>query len=727
METVAPVDPAQEVIRVGDHFYVLALSSRADDRTRVLKHGDTFAVLDRYGDILADRLGDQGLYHEGARHVSRLDTLIDGLRPLLLSSGLDQDNLLLAVDLTNPDLSNNGHITVPRGSVHILRMILIWDGAMHQRLIIHNFGLKPFAARLSIRLAADFADIFEVRGVPRRRPGCPIGTRVENHDIVAEYVGSDHVTRRTLLTCSAAPDRVTPDGLEFDVELAAHQERVIDIAASCRADVAPAAFDEAMASARRRVRTLRDEECEITTSSEAFNQWIGRSMADLRLMTSRTPWGEYPYAGVPWFSTPFGRDGAITALQTVWVDSRIARGVLAFMAATQADHTDAASDAQPGKIFHEFRQGELPATGQVPYARYYGSVDSTPLFVMLAGEYLKAVGDTGFIHSLWPAVQRALEWMDRWGDADGDGFIEYASDAPRGLTNKGWKDSIDSIFCENGALATGSIAVCEVQAYAFAAKRAAAAIATSLGDAASASRLALEADALRAIFLERFWDEGLGLYALALDGAKNRCRVAASNTGHCLFAGIARDDHASRIIDDLLSPRFFSGWGIRTVATDQSRYNPMSYHNGTIWPHDTAIIAAGMARYGRPDAAARILSAMLDASGYAESYRLPELFCGFPRRPGEGPIRYPVACAPQSWAAGAVFLLLQSCLGLSIHPQRREVQFLSPCLPDFLQHIQFRNLRVGSCTVDLVLQKRTGDLGLNILRRDKGVRVVLSH
>jgi glycogen debranching enzyme len=725
METAPEaIDPAQEVIRVGDHFYVLALSGRADDRTRVLKHGDTFTVMDRYGDILADRLGDQGLFHQGMRHISRLDVLIGGLRPLILSSGLDRDNLVLAVDLTNPDLSEGGHIVVTRGSVHIKRTCVLWDGVMHQRLVLHNYGLKPISLRLDVRFRADFADVFEVRGVPRKLPGCVFGTRVEGGAIVTEYMGADKARRWTWLRCEPGPARLTPDGAQYELTLQAGDEVTLDINAWCR-ERPEGAYDQALGAARHRSAALSSESCEVTTSSPSLNQWIERSLADLKLMISSTPWGEYPYAGVPWFSTPFGRDGAITALQTLWADPRLTRGVLGFMAATQADHEDEAADAQPGKIFHEFRQGEMAATGQVPYGRYYGSVDSTPLFLMLAGEYLRRTGDLDFVRAIQGNLRRALAWID--SRADGDGFVSYHSSAPRGLTNKGWKDSLDCIFHEDGSLATGAISLCEVQGYAYAARLAAADIARALGDLGTAEVLEREAARLRERFLARFWDDQLGMYALALDGQGRPCRVAASNPGHCLFTGIAPDEHAQRISDQLLSPRFFSGWGVRTVASDQSRYNPMSYHNGTIWPHDTAICAAGMARYGRPEAAAKVLGAMLDAATYAESYRLPELFCGFPRRPGEGPIRYPVACAPQSWAAGAVFLLVQACLGLTIDPRRKEVQLHNPTLPEFVHHICLRNLCVGAGKVDLTIQRRGGDLGINVMRREGGVRVVLTH
>jgi glycogen debranching enzyme len=368
----------------------------------------------------------------------------------------------------------------------------------------------------------------------------------------------------------------------------------------------------------------------------------------------------------------------------------------------------------------------MAAVGEVPYARYYGSVDSTPLYIMLAGEYLRATGDGAFIASHWPCIRAALDWIDQHGDIDHDGFVEYASKSSEGLSNQGWKDSRDSVFHEDGSFASPPVALSEVQGYVYAAKRAAAEIAAFLGESVDASVLAHQAEEVRDRFAKAFWDDNLGMYVLALDGAKRPCRVAASNAGQCLYTGIAREDHAARMIEDLVSPRFFSGWGIRTVASDQPRYNPMSYHNGSIWPHDTALIGAGMARYNRADAASRLLEALFDVARTAELHRMPELYCGFARRRDEGPVRYPVACSPQSWAAGSVFLLLQACLGLTIRGDRREVLFANTVLPEFLEFVRLRGLRVGPCSVDLVLERSGTDINVHILHRDPGVRVILT-
>jgi glycogen debranching enzyme len=457
-----------------------------------------------------------------------------------------------------------------------------------------------------------------------------------------------------------------------------------------------------------------------------FDDWLGRSLADVVMMTSRTPQGPYPYAGVPWFSTVFGRDGLVTALQLLWVQPSLARGVLATLAASQATFDDPARDAQPGKILHERRYGEMAALHEIPFGGYYGSHDATPLFVMLAAAYQRRTGDLEFSARLWPHVEAALEWLDGPADPDGDGLIEYQARTPAGIANQGWKDSEDAIFHADGRLATGPIALCELQAYAYAARRGAADLAETLGQPDRATELRRRAELLRRAFEEAFWMPEAGTYGVALDGDKALCRVRTSNPGHCLMAGIVAPERASRVADDLLSDAMFSGWGIRTLAAGEPRYNPMSYHNGSIWPHDNAIAALGMARYGLHEAAGKVLSSLFDASRHFDLARMPELFCGFSRGPREEPTHYPVACSPQAWAAGSAFMLLGATLGLEIDATRRSVQF-DGRLPSFLDCLRISDLVIGDASIDVELRSEEDRLEVEILRRDGEVEVTAAE
>jgi glycogen debranching enzyme len=720
---------AEPLIDAGKHYYIVATEVRVAERTRVLKQGDTFGVFNEFGDIDTEARHEEGLYHAGTRHLSGMRLALASHRPLLLSSNVRRDNVLMAVDLTNPDLYVGDSLVLPRGTLHINRTKLLWENACYELIRVSNFSLASVAIDLTLSFASDYADIFEVRGQQRARRGRMLPPLL-THDggLVLGYEGLDNVTRRTRVLVSPAGERTGDHEIRYPLELGARAERVISVTIACEQGqprVAAHSWADALQHAEASHAAPERRLCTVHTSNEQLDAWLRTSAADLAMMMTATPTGLYPYAGVPWFDTPFGRDGIVTALETLWMWPAVARGVLAFLAHTQATEVSAERDCEPGKILHEARHGEMAALGEIPFGRYYGSVDATPLFVMLAGAYWRRTADMEFLRSIWPNVQAALDWIDRYGDVDGDGFVEYHRRSPTGLVHQGWKDSHDSVFHANGALADGPIALCEVQGYVYAARLAAAEIAEALGHASLATPLREAAETLRTRFQAEYWCEDIQSYALALDGEKKPCRVRTSNPGHCLYTGIAAEDHSRKVVQGFAHDAFFSGWGVRTVAEGELCYNPMAYHNGSVWPHDNAILAAGASRYHCKALTTRILGALFDASTWFELHRMPELYCGFARRHGEAPTQYPVACSPQSWAAGAAFMLIEAALGMSIDARRREVLFSYPALPESVDELRIRNLAIADASIDLSVSRVGGSIAVTVDRRQGKIEAVV--
>ena len=653
---------------------------------------------------------------------------VGGSHSLLLSSTIRKARPLLTTDLTTPDvLGPDGSLALPKGVLHVFRTKFLWQGTCHERLQVSNYGQARLRTSLTLLVDADFADIFEVRGTPRVRRGERLEDRIRDGRLVLSYRGLDAVMRQTTVGCSPAPASIVDAVLELPIDLRAGDSATFDVSITCETGerhTRPVPYAVGLEASAENLTKLRSQQCRVFSSNDEFNGWLNRSASDLTMMTTQRPEGLYPYAGVPWFSAPFGRDGLISALQFLWVDAELAKGVLGYLAATQATERCEARDAQPGKILHEAREGEMADLGEVPFARYYGSVDATPLFVMLAGEYYERTGDLSFIRTIWPNVERALGWMDREGDLDGDGLIEYQRVSANGLVNQGWKDSHDGVSHEDGSMPEGPIALCEVQGYAFAARRAGAVLAAALQHRSREAALLEQAEITRKAFEHHFWIPELETYALALDGRKRACRVRASNAGHALFTRVAAPERAARVAQVLAGDAMYSGWGVRTLAAGEVLYNPMSYHNGSIWPHDNALIAMGLMRYGFRDLALKIFSNMFDAATFLELHRMPELFCGFGRRPGEGPTLYPIACLPQAWAAASLFMLLSATLGLQVDGARRQVTFSDPALPEWLNWLRIEHLMVGGAVVDLLCQRHPHDVGISVLRREGTVRVI---
>lgn len=673
------------------------------ERLMALKDGDAFVVADGWGDLKG---GADGLFVDDTRILSRLILTVGQARPSRLSSGVSQDNVYFTCHSTNRPLPPMGGRYAPAGVLHIERRRFVWNRRLFERVRMVNHGVEDVLLPFALDFAADFADIFQVRGALREKRGA---AEVPTHDgrrVTFGYVGVDGIRRTSCLSFSDPPARLSGSRAEFMFSLP--KGKRCDLYIEC----GPEGCDQpdearyrrhavrarlAMRARRRRGASVRGPR------SPRFNDWLDQSRADVALLTTDLPTGPYPYAGVPWFSTPFGRDGIITAWQMLWLDPSLAKGVLTYLAARQATEFSAFQDSAPGKIMHETRGGEMSALGEVPFGLYYGGVDTTCLFVALAGAYARRTGDLALIRTLWPNLIAAVGWMKDHGDVNGDGLISYQRGAETGLSNQGWKDSEDAIFHADGRFPKGPVALLEVQGYAYAAWRAMADLASLTGDERQAAWSA-EAERVRVLVEDRFWMEDEGFYAIALDGDGELCRSIGSNAGHLLFTGLPSAERAKRVTKRLLGAEFRSGWGVRTLATGQARFNPMSYHNGSVWPHDTAMAAAGMARYGERRAVALLLAEIYAAATHFH-LRLPELFCGFERNPGEPPIAYPVACLPQAWAAGSVFLMLQAALGVRIDAVAGTVEIDDPILPAGIDRLNVTNLRVGDGVVDLAFQQ----------------------
>ena len=676
---------------------------RTPARLFALKHQDTFMVADGNGDILG---GGDGLFRDDTRVLSRFVLTLGGFTPTLLSSDVSQDNVLFTANLTNRPLPPLGGRSTPEGVIHIERQRMIWRDRVFESVTLQNFADVDALVPLELSLAADFRDMFEVRGIARAARGVLMPTERACDSVTLRYRGLDALARASVIQFSLPPQELSDEQASFAIDLPRNSRFTLYIEVGAALDAAPcrSRYRHAAAQARWARRSERRQGASVRSTGSVFNRWIDKSRADLALLTTTLETGPYPYAGIPWFSTPFGRDAIVTAMQMLWLDPSLARGVLAYLAVHQASEFSSFRDSAPGKIMHETRRGEMAALDELPFRRYYGGVDTTPLFVMLAGAYATRTGDLAFIDGIWSALEAAMGWVEGPGDSNHDGLVDYSRGAHSGLANQGWKDSHDSIFHADGSDPAGPIALVEVQGFCFAAFEAMADLSARRGAPDEARRYSAAAVALRETIERLFWLEDERFYAIAIDGAGAPCRVRASNAGQLLYSGAVSAPRARCVIDQILAPHLNSGWGVRTLARGEARFNPMSYHNGSVWPHDTAMCAAGMARYGERSGVVKLTDQMFAAAVRFEM-RLPELYCGFHSVIGEGPVAYPVACLPQAWASGSVFMLLQSCLGLTIDGWRKEIHVSDPRLPDGFDTLTIRGLRLGDSEISIKFQR----------------------
>jgi glycogen debranching enzyme len=720
--------PIRGEVVIGDRYYILASSVAADLPRLVLKHDESFLVADSRGDFPGLGDGEFGFYVAGTRILSRLELRVHGLRPLLLNAAEADEGVQLTVDLANPDLRLESGVIVLGRTLRVSRRILLEGARMYQAVLIESFALETCDIELSWEFANDFVDVFEVRGFRRARRGTLMPPRVDGGRVDLAYRGLDGIVRRSVLAFDPAPQHVAEASARYLLAIKPGGQAEVTLEVTSVEDggasPAPERYPEIL-SRRRAQRVDRSRQgARIRSSDELFNRWVGRSWRDLRMLVTATPDGAMPYAGIPWYVAPFGRDSVITALQLLPFDASIARGTLRFLARLQGRKDDPLTDQEPGKILHEYRQGELANCGEIVFTPYYGSVDATPLFVILLGEYWRWTGDEALLHELWPALIAAIGWMTASRDVDALGFLTYARRSEQGLLQQGWKDSHDSVMHESGEPAGAPIALIEAQAYKYGALHSAARIAEILRHPDMVRSLTDQAAVLKQRVDEEFWLDDEMFYALALDGNQAPCRVISSNPGHCLWAGLASHDRAALVARRLMRHDAFSGWGIRTLAAGERRYNPMSYHNGSVWPHDTALTAAGFRHYLLNDEFLALATGLFDAVSHYEA-RMPELFCGFERVEGQGPIRYPSACSPQAWSAGAVFQLIAAMLGLEADAAHNRLTSHSPVLPDWLDWLEVRGLRVHNSVVDLLLSRGRQGAALEVVGRQGDAEIVV--
>ena len=701
--------------------------------------------MDRMGE--ASRLyshgSELGVYFNDTRYLNTWEMTFNGGALVPLAHELRYSGNTMVFSMTNrdfPEIGGNGRI--PRDTFLIRRVLTIQCDILYEIVEIKNFDNRPHELQIEQWAGSKFDDIFEVRGYLRPHRGRmlpPQEFTENNHRItVLQYEGLDQRIRRSyvhrLFACEKI--RVSPGLAGYFTRVQIPPKGTVSLKSIVSFDQFAEPqfngkrFDElsvqdVMTVLLQGTESLPFSSVTIETDNAIVNRAIQNAKTDIYMLLTEEPHTDlYPYAGIPWFSAPFGRDGMITAYQMLPWFPDLAKGVLDYAFRMLGTKADAFTDEQPGKVFHEVRRGEMANTREIPFIPYYGSVDVTPLCLILLNEYIRWTLDVPKLKEWWPYAMRALEWIEMNGALSADGFLGYARQSATGLVNQGWKDSHDSIMHADGKLAVTPIHLCEVQAYVFKAKMGMSSLARLLGYHDLSARLRIEALRLRAQFMEAFWEPQGNFINLALDGDRNPCSVKSSNMGHCLWGEIVSPEHARHVVNHLVSDSMFSGYGIRTLSDLEVAYNPMSYHNGSVWPHDNSLIMEGLRFYGFTAELEKVSVALMNVLENSEDFRLPELFCGFRKRGSAPPIPYEVACKPQAWAAGSVFLMLKSMLGLSMDADQSYVVLKSPILTDRIQSLEVRGLRGRDWEIDMNFKRTPHGTIVDIPRKTGNVRVL---
>jgi glycogen debranching enzyme len=692
---------------------------------QTIKHDRVFLLSDRFGDIQEGNTAALGLYFRDTRFLCQYELLIDGVRPLFLHCEADR-NYSMIVETTLPSSRVDPAGVEKRENVGISRQRWLEDG-LREIIKVSNFGAERRRVRLDVSFDADFRDLFEVRGFTRAKSGTMREPEISKYGVTLSYEGLDDCVRTLEARFDPAPKKLTASDARYDLLLEPQTSISVEVS-----------FSPRVGDMRPVVATLNDLEHEYSSwrkkctrfraSNGQLQMYLERAVLDLRMMQTDCGDGTASFdAGVPWFSTLFGRDALITAYQALTVGPDLAKGTLKRLAELQGEKVDEWRDEEPGKIMHEIRSGELAATGEIPHTPYYGTIDATPLWLVLYGAVFLWTGDREFAETYWPNALRCLEWIDRYGDADGDGYVEYKKKSAGGLDNQGWKDSRDGIVHADGTLPDPAIALCEVQGYVYDGKMRTAKVARALGHENVAGELEEQARKLKERFNTDFWMPEAGFYAVALDGSKDQVRSITSNPGHCLWSRIIDESKAARVVRTLLSDDLSSGWGVRTLSKSNPAYDPIGYHTGSVWPHDNSIIAHGVKFYGMDHEANQLIDQISVAGAFFPGGRFPELFCGFSREEVPRPVEYPVACRPQAWSTGAPLLMVRSYAGINADAPNNTLSIVRPMLPPWLERSELIGLRVANTRLDLAVTTHDNATGVQVLRKDGDLEILIRY
>ncbi|MBU6454830.1 MAG: amylo-alpha-1,6-glucosidase, partial [Cyanobacteria bacterium REEB67] len=683
----------------------------------VLKSGSNFVVLDGEACVPDCSTLGYGYYRYDTRHLSQWEVTLDGVGLSLLSSDVEK-GYAGSFLYTNPQTPN-----IAQQKIMVQRQLVI-DDVVAERMVIENFDSSEVTFDLCIKYQSDFADMFEVRGLNRTERGVRMRptSDAEGRRLFLAYKGTDGCLLETVIEFGGRiPDQIVDGVARFSLTLPVRKPVEIEIFLLTRVDGVLSVdeeehldFNTQLKAADKKYFSWRSLGASMTTEHEILNFSLKRGLRDLYILRQHTPLGTGLAAGVPWYSAVFGRDSAITGWQLLPFRPDLARECIDVLAAYQGTRVDNFRAERPGKIMHELRLGELARLNLIPHTPYYGTVDATSLWLMLIARYLEWNGDEDYVRSLWPKILLALEWLDFEAAS---GYITYKRESPDGLENQGWKDSGDSVGHADGTLAEPPIALCEAQGYLYAARIAVACMAEQFGDKALGEKLRQQSAMLKTAFMRDFWMESKQFPALALDGKGDQVAVVSSNAGHCLWSGLVDGDQANLVADRLLEKEIDSGWGLRTLSTQAAKYNPISYHNGSVWPHDNAIIMEGLRRIGRIHDAHKILDGMIAVAQNEPDFRLPELVCGFERTDWSRPIDYPVSCSPQAWAAGSVFQMITACLNFQPDAKNKILRIVDPCLPNWLEKLTIRGLRIGQSELDICFETLNGNTFCQILKK----------